>query len=56
MLSVEQGVAQGCSLYLLYCFRNNLLGEVEEAGLGVVSVGGMLFANDFVGVSDSKMK
>ena len=63
VFSVEQGVAQGVA-YLLYCFHviiNNLLREVEEAGLGVQlcngkSIGGMLFVNDFVGVSDSKEK
>ena len=61
MFSVEQGVAQGCSLspILFSVFINNLLKEVEEAGVGVQlcndrSMTGMLFADDFVGVSDSR--
>ena len=47
--SVEQGVAQGCSLspILFSVFIN--VKEVEKAKLG-----GMLFADDFVGLSDSK--
>ena len=48
--------------YLQYCFQyllNDLLKEVEEAGVGVQlyndkSMTGMLFADDFVGVSDSR--
>ena len=63
VFSVEQGVAQGCSLspILFSVFINDLLREVEEAGLGVQlcngkSIGGMLFADDFVGFSDSKEK
>ena len=42
-------------------FINDLLKEVEETGLGVQlsndkSITGMLFADDFVGVSDSREK
>ena len=40
-------------------FVNDLLKEVEQTGLGIQlssgkTVGGMLFADDFVGISDSK--
>ena len=56
-----QGVAQGCSLspILFSVFVNDLLKEVEQTGLGIQlssgkTVGGMLFADDFVGISDSK--
>ena len=59
--NVEQGVAQGCSLshILFSVFINDLLKEVEQVELGIqLSSGktfeGMLFADDFVGVSDSK--
>ena len=59
--NVEQGVAQGCSLspILFSVFINDLLKEVEEAELGIQlnsgnRVSGLLFADDFVGVSDSK--
>ena len=58
---VQQGVAQGCSLspILFLVFINGLLKEVEQAGLGVElsdgsTIGGMLFADDFVGVSNSE--
>ena len=51
-------IAQGCSLspILFSVFINGLLKEVEQAGLGVElsdgsTIGGMLFADDFVGVS-----
>ena len=61
MFSVEQGVAQGCSLspILFSVFINDLLKDVEQAELGIQlsngkRVGGMLFADDFVGVSDSR--
>ena len=61
MFSVEQGVAQGCSLspILFSVFINDLLKDVKQAELGIQlssskSVGGMLFADDFVGVSDSR--
>ena len=61
MFSIELGVAHGCSLspILFSVFINALLKEVEEAGVGVQlcndkSITGMLFADDFVGVSDSR--
>ena len=61
MFSVEQGVARGCSLspILFSVFINDLLKDVEQAELGVQlssgkRVGDMLFADDFVGVSDSR--
>ena len=54
-------MAQGCSLspILFSAFINNLLKEVEQNGLGIQlssdkTVGGMLFADDFAGNSDSK--
>ena len=53
--------AQGCSLspILFSVFIDDLLWEVEKADLGIQlgdgkKVGGMLFADDFVGVSGSK--
>ena len=59
--SVDQGVAQGCSLspILFSIFINDLLKEVEHTELGIElnngkRIGGLLFADDFVGVSDSK--
>ena len=47
------------SLILFSVFINNLLKDVEQAELGIQlssgkRVGGMLFADDFVGVSDSR--
>ena len=56
--SLEQDVAQGCSLSPIL-FIDGLLREVEKANLGIQlgggrKVGGMLFADDFVGVSGSK--
>ena len=55
---VQQGVAQGCSLspILFSVFINGLLKEVEhgvELSDGS-TIGGMLFADDFVGVSNSE--
>ena len=60
--NVEQGMDQGFSLspILFPIFINNdLLKVVEQAELGIQLssgkiVGGILFADDFVGVSDSK--
>ena len=59
--SVDQGVAQGCSLspILFSVFINDLLKVVEEADVGISlsngkKLGGMLFADDFVGVSESE--
>ena len=61
MFRLEQGVAQGFSLspILFSVFINDLLKVVEHAKLGVQlssgkKIRGMLFADDFVGVSDSK--
>ena len=55
---ISQGVAQGCSLspILFSIFINQLLDEVEKAGLGIiikndVKVGGLMFADDFVGLT-----
>ena len=60
VFDIHQGVAQGCSLspILFSVFINGLLEEVEKAELGIVlgnggKIGGLLFADDFVGVSDS---
>ena len=61
MFSVEQGVAQGCSLSptLFSVFINDLLKDIEQAELGIQlssgkKVGGTLFADDFVRVSNSR--
>ena len=54
-------MAHGCSLspILFSVVINDLLKELEQTGLGIElssgkTVGGMLFADDFVGISDSK--
>ena len=60
MFSVEQGVAQGCSLSPIpniILSIHMMLKDVEQAELGIQlssgrRVGGMLFVDDFVGVSD----
>ena len=59
--TIEQGVAQDCSLsaILFSVFINDLLKEVDQTGLAIQlssdkTVGGMLFADDFVGISNSK--
>ena len=59
--NVEQGVAQGCSLFpiLFSVFINCLVKEIKRVELEIQlssgkTFGGMLFADDFIGVSDSK--
>ena len=56
--NIGQGVAQGCSMspILFSIFINQLLDEVEKAGVGItvkkdVKVGGLMFADDFVGLT-----
>ena len=58
--NIGQGVAQGCSILpsSLFIFINQLLNEVEKAGIGItiktekdVKVGGLMFADDFVGLT-----
>ena len=56
--NIGQGVAQGCSMspILLSNFINQLLDEVEKAVIGInikkdVQVGGLMFADDFVGLT-----
>ena len=60
MFNLDQGMAQGCSLspILFSVLISDVLKKVEEAGLGVQlntgkSNGGLFFADDFVGISDS---
>ena len=60
MFTLEQGVAQGSPI-LFSVFIDVLLREVERADLGIQlgggkKVGGMLFADDFVGVSGGLQK
>ena len=52
-------VVYSLSPILFSVFINDLLTEVEQTGLGIQlssgkTVGGILFADDFVGISDSK--
>ena len=58
--SVEQGVAQGCSLspILFSVFISDLLEEIDRAQIGIQlksgnKIGGLLFADDFVGITES---
>ena len=58
--SVEQGVAQGCSLFpiLFSVFISDLLDEIDRAQIGIQlksgnKVGGLLFADNFVGITES---
>ena len=60
VFDVDEGVAQRCSLspILFFVFINGLLVAGEQAGVGIElsggdEVGGLLFADDFVGVSES---
>ncbi len=53
--NIGQGVAQGCSMSPIL-FSIQLLDEVEKAGIGITvkkdaKVGGLMFADDFVGVT-----
>ena len=46
-------------LFIFSVFVNDLLKEIKQTGLGIQlssgkTVGGRLFADDFVGISDSK--
>ena len=57
---VEQGVAQGCSLspILFSVFISYLLDEIDRAQIGIQlksgnKVGGLLYADDFVGITGS---
>ena len=61
MRSVEQGIDQGCSLspILFSVFISDiLLNEIDRAQLGIqlnsgIKVGGALFTDDFVGITES---
>ena len=57
---VEQGVAQGCSLapIVFSVFISDLLEEIDRGQIGIQlksgnKVGGLLFADDFVGITES---
>ena len=59
-LRVEQGVAQGCSLspILFSVFISDLLDIIDRTQVGIQlksgnKVGGLLFADDFVGITES---
>ena len=58
--SIEQGVVQNCSLSLILfsIFISDLIDEIDRAQIGIQlksgnKVGGILFADDFVGITDS---
>ena len=58
--SVKQGVTQGCSLspILFSVFISDLLYKIDRAQIGIQlksgnNVGGLLFADDFVGITES---
>lgn len=57
LLDIKQGVPQGCTMSptLFQVFINDLLTDVEAVGkgeeIGESSVSGLLFADDFVGIS-----
>ena len=60
IFSVEQGVVQGCSLspILFSVFISDLLEEIDRTPIGIQlksgnMVGGLLFADDFVGITES---
>ena len=55
VFDISQGVAQGCSL-LPTLFSNQLLDEVEKAGIGIsikndIKVGRLMFVDDFAGLT-----
>ena len=55
---ITQGVAQGCALSptLFLIFVDGLMKEIESkvSSLPSLQLNGLLFADDFVGLSDSK--
>ena len=53
--SIEQGVAQGCSLspILFSAFISDLLAQIGIQLISGNKVGGILFADDFVGITES---